>query len=195
MFAGYKRMAELIGHPWVRVILLTVFAEAAFFFGALSFVAFDLHHRFGLGLGASGSIVTAFAAGGLLYAGVARRLAAGLGERGLVLAGGLLLGAGFVALLFIPHGIAAIPCLLAVGAGFYMLHNTLQVNATQMAPEARGAALALFALCLFTGQSAGVWLAGRVADRMGTAPLFLAAAIGLPILAFDFRRRLAYRKC
>ena len=53
-----------------------------------------------------------------------------------------------------------------------MLHNTLQVHATQMAPEARGGALALFACSLFTGQSAGVWLASHVVDAAGARPVF-----------------------
>ncbi len=87
----------------------------------------------------------------------------------------------------------ALPCLLIVGAGIYMLHNTLQVNATQMAPESRGAAVALFALCLVTGQSVGVWLGGLVVDKVGTVPLFLISAACLPLLALDFRRRLARR--
>ena len=43
-------------------------------------------------------------------------------------------------------------CFVA-GLGFYMLHNTLQVNATQMAPAHRGSSLALFAAILFIGQA------------------------------------------
>jgi predicted MFS family arabinose efflux permease len=74
--------------------------------------------------------------------------------------------------------------------GFYMLHNTLQVNATRMAPAARGSAVSLFALCLFTGQSAGVWLSGKVVDAYGTAPVFIAVALGLALLGFSFRWRL-----
>ena len=81
--------------------------------------------------------------------------------------------------------------MVALGAGIYMFHNTLQVHATQMAPEARGGALALFACSLFTGQSAGVWLASHVVDAAGARPVFLAAAAGLFLLALDFRRRLA----
>jgi YNFM family putative membrane transporter len=73
----------------------------------------------------------------------------------------------------------------------YMLHNTLQVHATQMAPEARGGALALFAGSLFTGQAVGVWLASRVVDAAGAPPVYLVAALGLFALALDFRRRLA----
>jgi predicted MFS family arabinose efflux permease len=75
-----------------------------------------------------------------------------------------------------------------------MLHNTLQLHATQMAPESRGAAVALFAFCLFSGQSTGVWLAAHVVDTVGTRPVFLLSAVGLPLLAIEFRRRLAGRR-
>jgi predicted MFS family arabinose efflux permease len=77
-----------------------------------------------------------------------------------------------------------------IGVGFYMMHNTLQVTATQMAPAARGSAVSLFALCLFTGQSVGVWLAGRVVDAYGTAVVFLAVSLGLALLGFSFRWQL-----
>jgi predicted MFS family arabinose efflux permease len=69
---------------------------------------------------------------------------------------------------------------------FYMFHNTLQTNGTQMAPEARGAGMALFALCLFIGQAIGVPIAAPIVDRRGASPVFWAAAIVLPALAFWF---------
>ena len=75
-----------------------------------------------------------------------------------------------------------------------MFHNTLQVNATQMAPEARGGAVALFAFCLFTGQSAGVWVSARVVDVWGARPLYAVCAAGLLVLALVFRRRLRRRE-
>ena len=65
------------------------FVEGALLYGATAFVALDLHLRFGLSLGASGSMVAAFALGGLLYAAFAGRLVPRLGERGLVLGGGV----------------------------------------------------------------------------------------------------------
>jgi len=86
-----------------------------------------------------------------------------------------------------------VPCIVVLGLGVYMFHNTLQVHATQMAPEARGGALALFACSLFIGQSVGVWLASLVIDAADARPVFAAAAIGLFVLASDFRRRLAGR--
>lgn len=191
--AGFVRMAALVKRPWVRVVISTVFIEGALVYGPFAFVAYDAHRRFGLSLGASGAMVAAFAAAGLLYAAVAGRVVARLGERGMVLAGGLALGAGYLGLALSPSAAFAVPCIGAIGIGLYLLHNTLQVHATQMAPETRGAAVALFAFCLFTGQSVGVWLASQAIDTAGAQPAFLVAAAGLPLLALEFRRRLTKR--
>lgn len=193
MGEGFRGMFALLARPWVRVILVTIFLEGVLFYGALAFVTLHVHERLGLGLGASGALVTAFAAGGMIYAFVSRRLVARLGERGLALTGGVAISIGYLGLLVIDSPLYAVPCLLSAGAGLYMLHNTLQVNATQMAPDARGAGVSLFAFFLFSGQSAGVWLAAMVVDAWGTVPLFLFAAVTLPMLAAEFRRRLGLR--
>jgi hypothetical protein len=61
-----------------------------------------------------------------------------------------------------------------------------------MVPHARGAGVAAFATALFMGQSLGVAVAAPVIDRIGAAPVFLAAAAGLPLvgiwLAVSLRR-------
>ncbi|HJS39546.1 MAG TPA: MFS transporter [Burkholderiales bacterium] len=188
---AFRRMAALTRLPWVRVILATVFIEGGLFYGALAFVALELHLRFGLSLGAAGTTVAAFSLGALAYGTSAGPVVTRLGERGLVLGGGLLIALGFLGLAAAPAAGWALPCMVVLGAGIYMFHNTLQVHATQMAPEARGGALALFACSLFMGQSAGVWLASHAVDAAGGRPVFLAAAAGLLLLALDFRRRLA----
>ena len=194
LMQAFVRMFGLVRLPWVRVILAVVFLEGAMFYGPLAFAAYHAHRNLGLGIAASGMLMAAFAGGGMMYAAVAGRLVPRLGERGLALAGGGFLGAGYAGLALAPSAGFAVACLLSLGAGLYMLHNTLQVHATQMAPESRGAAVALFAFFLFTGQSAGVWLSSRVVDALGTVPVFAASAIGLPLLALAFRRRLAVRK-
>jgi predicted MFS family arabinose efflux permease len=116
-----------------------------------------------------------------------------LGERGLALAGGLLLSAGFL-IFAIATTLAVAPIIMIVlGLGFYMLHNTLQSNATQMAPEARGLGVSLFASSLFLGQSLGVAMAAPVVDRFGTPAIYLVAALILPAIAVWFRSKLAIR--
>ena len=65
----------------------------------------------------------------------------------------------YLTLAFAPPGGSRRSRCSAIGLGFYMLHNTLQTNATQMAPQARGTAVALFSSALYLGQSLGVALA------------------------------------
>jgi predicted MFS family arabinose efflux permease len=194
MLQAFPRMFGLTRNPWVRVVLFTVFVEGAFSYGGLAFAAYHGHNALGLSVAGSGLLVASAALGGLIYAAVAGRLVPRLGERGLVIGGGLLLCVGLPGFAAAPSALWAVPCLMAQGMGLYMMHNTLQVHATQMAPESRGAALALFAFCLFTGQSLGVWLASLLVDARGTVPVFLAAGAGLALLAFYFQGRLAARR-
>lgn len=186
-------LAGLVARPWVRVVWLTVFVEAFAFYGAFAYIGADLHHRFGLGFALVGTVMATYGGGAIVYAVTARHLLAGFGERGLVLAGGVALSGGYVALAFAPT-VAAVPLIMVgLGLGFYMFHNTLQTNATQMAPEQRGLGVSLFAFGLFLGQSLGVALAAPVVDRWGTPIVYVAAAAILPVVALWFRARLAGR--
>ena len=107
--------------------------------------------------------------------------------------GGVLMGLAFLVLAVQPTWWPAPAAVLAIGFGFYMLHNTLQTVATQMAPEARGTSVALFASVYFIGQTVGVVLAAPVMDRAGAPPLFVAVAVLLPLVAWWFTRRLRRR--
>jgi len=191
IYAGLARMVRLLERRWVRVIVGIVFAEGMMMFGSIAFIPVHLQHRFALGPAAAGAMASAYAAGGMLYALSARRFVARLGEGGLAAGGGLILAAGYLWLAFAPAAWICLPGIVAIGVGLYMLHNTLQVNATQMAPASRGSAVSLFALCLFSGQSVGVWLAGKVVDAYGTTPVFVTVALGLALLGFCFRRQLS----
>jgi len=190
----FGNMLALLRSPWPRIVLATVFVEGGLAAGGSTFAAFHGHRNLGLSIAGSGALAAAAAVGGLMYAALAGRLVPRMGERGLVVGGGLLMCVGLPGLAAAPTAAWAVPCLVVQGMGFYMMHNTLQVHATQMAPEARGAALAVFAFCLFTGQSTGVWLASLMVDARGTVPVFLAAGLGLASLAYFFQRQLAARR-
>jgi predicted MFS family arabinose efflux permease len=188
------QMLGVLKRRWAVTVILVVALEGGVFWGAFTFVGADLHQRFGLGFAAVGLAVAAFGGGGFLYVTAAPVLVRLLGERGLVLWGGFGLGAAFAVLALAPHIAVAFAALVASGITFYMLHNTLQTHGTQMAPEARGSALALFALCLFVGQAIGVPLAAPVVDRWGAVPIFWVAAIVLPALALYFAISLRNRR-
>ena len=162
-------------------------------FGAFAYVGADLHLRFGLSFTLVGLIVGFFGLGGLIYAG--HRQAAGALARpaGLALLGGLILGVAYVTLALAPAWWLAPLAVTLIGLGFYMLHNTLQTNATQMSPDARGTAVGVFSAALYLGQTVGVAAFAVAVDRVGTPSVFAAVAILLPILALWFSRRLRRR--
>jgi YNFM family putative membrane transporter len=184
---SFRRMPGMLAHRRLRILFATGFTEGLFIFGALAFVAVHFQSRFALGPGVAGTLVAMYAAGGVLYALLARRAVRRLGERGLATLGGVALVVGYTGLALSSSVVIGTLCIAAVGAGFYMLHTTVQIHVTQVAPEERGSAVALFATFLFLGQASGVWLAARVVDAAGMAPVFVAAAAGLAVLAVLFR--------
>ena len=187
-----RRMACDFGHvldkPWARVVLISVFLEGVFLYGPFAFIASHLHQAFGLSLSMAGSLVMLFGLGGLSYAAFAGRLVRGLGEVGLVRWGSALLAASLLVVGFAPGWQWSVPGCLVAGLGFYMLHNTLQMNATQMAPERRGAAVSAFASCFFLGQAAGVALAGLAVERLGVPAAIGLGALGVLLVALNFAR-------
>jgi YNFM family putative membrane transporter len=184
--------AVLLRRPWSRVVLATVCAEAFLFYGAFTFVGAYLHEGFGLDYARTGLLLGCMGLGGLLYALTVRWLVRGLGERGLALYGGLAIAGGYLAVAISPLLLVA-PAIVLLGLGIHMLHNTLQTNATQMVPEARGLAVSTFANVLFMGQAAGVWLSGVLIDRIGFAPVFIAAGVALLAVGVIFALLLGSR--
>ena len=184
---SFRRMPHMLTQRRLQMLLGTGYIEGLCIFGALAFVPVYLQREYALGPGMAGTLVAAYAGGGLVYALLARRAVRRLGERGLVAAGGAALTLGYLALASAPWIAIATLGIALVGSGFYMFHTTVQIHVTQVPPEERGTAVALFATFLFFGQASGVWLAARVLDAAGMTPVFIAAAIGLAALAVGFR--------
>lgn len=178
----FPDLAEVLRGAWPRVVLVTAFAEGTVVFGALAFVPTHLHYVRGMELATAGSMLVAFGFGGVAFAMAAHRTVPRLGERGLAVGGTWILAGALALLAVAPWAAFAPVACLAAGFGFYMLHNTLQTNATQMSPRRRGAGMALFATSYFIGQSAGVAMAGAAAQAWGTIPVLLgAAALVVPV--------------
>ncbi len=175
-------------------MILMAFIESAAMFGAFTYVGADLHLRFGISFTLVGLFVGAFAIGGLIYSLSVRAL------REPVWPGGA--GRRLAARCWRPpfrcwpwrrpFTLAPV-AIMAIGLGFYMLHNTLQTNATQMTPEARGTALGLFSAALYFGQTIGVAVNGLIFDRFTAVPVFLGAAAILLALGLWFARELKAR--
>jgi YNFM family putative membrane transporter len=172
-----------------RIVLAVVLLEGALCFGAFPYLSAHLDRAFGLSALRIGLVMALLGVGGALYVALVQTLLRRLGgERGLALWGGAALALGFWGLALARSWPALPPAIVLIGLGFYMLHNTLQTHATQMAPFDRSAAIALFAFCLFVGQALGAALLGPLGAAIGYPAVFAAAGSGLLGLALLFRR-------
>ncbi|HUB48412.1 MAG TPA: MFS transporter [Acetobacteraceae bacterium] len=172
-----------------RLVLIAISLEGALFFGMLAYFAAFFRQRFALDYRTIGPLLGCFGLGGLGYGLFARGIVASLGERRMILLGGILLLCGLLLLGITPVWVADAPVMAMLGFALYMVHNTLQTNATQMAPDARGAAVSLFTAVFFCGQAIGAPALGAAVARFGYPVVFAATGLALLALCGWFARR------
>ena len=185
--------AAVLSGAFARIVILVAFIENVLVWGAFAYIGAFLRQRFGLSFTLIGLTVGCFGIGGLIYAALVKLFVLRLGQVRLAIAGGFVIALGYIVLCLAPAWWLAPLGTVAIGLGFYMLHNTLQTNATQMTPQARGTAVAIFSSAIFIGQTAGVAIGSLLIDRFGAVLLFLISAVLLPMLSIWFGRILALR--
>jgi predicted MFS family arabinose efflux permease len=186
-----RNYAAVLRDRWVRTVSITVFLEGGLFYGSFAYAGAYLKVRFGLSYLLIGGMLAGFGLGGVIYSLMVRWLLARLGEKSFVRIGGALIFVCMVLLPLLPWWPALVPVFILAGFGFYMFHNTLQTRATEMAPQARGTAIAVFAFCLFMGQAGGVALCGAAIRHANYGWTFGATGAALALLGHWFAARLA----
>jgi predicted MFS family arabinose efflux permease len=181
---------RLLAFPRVRYVLATAFADTFFFFGAYSFLGPFLQLKFDLSLTLIGLILAGFGIGGVLYTLTVGPLLRALGQRGLVTWGGALCFAFYSVATLSPAWPIAMPCTIGLGFSFYMLHNTIQTKATEMAPQARGTAVSMYAGLWSFGQAMGVAAMGLVIGFIEYTPAIIAFGGGFFLLGLWMRSNL-----
>jgi predicted MFS family arabinose efflux permease len=177
--AGY---ATVFANPRTKIIYALVIVEGSLIFGMPPYVAAILQERSGIGPSLAGLVIAGTGIGGIVYGLTTRILVERLGPALMTVSGGLLMACGYA--LF---SIATLPWWTALlffvmnGFGFFLMHGTFQAQATELAPTARGSAMALFACALFCGHAIGPVLMAAALHLLGTsgAILFFACGIGL----------------
>jgi YNFM family putative membrane transporter len=191
IYALVSQYGSMLRRPNAPLVLGTVLLEGLFVFGGLAYLASSLTDRFGINYAYAGLMVAGFGAGGLIYSVSVKRLVGRIGELGILLLGGSLLGAAFVSIGIMPAWYWFIPLVVLLGMGYYTMHGTLQTRATELAPEARGTAVSLFAFFFFMGQATGPQLLGAILKSRGYGPAFVTAGVGLFTLSVISRQMFA----
>ncbi|WP_347484860.1 MFS transporter [Vandammella animalimorsus] len=181
-YCTQRPIRHVLSHPWARVILIVTGLEGALALGALSFIPAHMQACFHMTPLAAGAIVAFYGLGGLFYSCCACRLLHHGGEVAQTCFGGACLGLAWAAMAWASHWAWFVPACWLAGLGFYALHNTLQTQATQMAPTVRSTAVSLFVCTLFVGQSAGIMAAAWIVDRLGLSTVFFISSSGFVVL-------------
>ena len=124
LFSPVRHLA-ILRLPRARAVLLSVFLEMTLFYGAFSLLGAMLKDRFDLPFTVIGGLLAGFGLGGLAYTTAVHWLLARLGQRGCVLAGGLIGAACYLVILATPVWPLVALCTIGLGFGFYTMHNTL----------------------------------------------------------------------
>ena len=174
---------RVFANPKAAWLYAAVMLEGALFTGVFPFMGELLLTTTARGNNAisieTGIVLGAFGIGGLLYAASVRTLLRRLGVRRMCLLGSSSAAACYAALAFAPLWWLDAVAMLCAGLAFYMLHNSMQTEATELAPSARGSAVALFACGFFLGIGLGPLVFGGLLHALGPqfSLLLVAAAI------------------
>ena len=177
--ASYR---AVFANPRSKLLYLLVMLEGALVFGVPPFVAAILQERSGVGASEAGLAIGAMGLGGLLYGTLTRVLVERIGPRQMMRLGGLAMALGYFAFALPGPWWAAIGIFLMTGFGFFLLHGTFQAQATELAPTARGSAMALFACFFFMGHATGPLMTGTLLQLAGTQLALIVLGVGIGVL-------------
>lgn len=152
--------ARVLSHPWALVVLALVLCEGLILIGLLTFLPLTLQAG-GRSATVAGLVTAMYGVAVFACARLVKRLSRRLTPATLVGIGAAT-GTSAYAVLAADHGpVGVLLGCVCLGATWAFLHTTMQTWVTDVVPEARAAAVSLFAALLFTGgavgSAVGVW--------------------------------------
>jgi predicted MFS family arabinose efflux permease len=183
----------IFSNPLAKICFSAVFLEALFMYGVFPYIATLLYDAGVTQASIAGMVIAGFGLGGAIYSLSVSRLLAWFGERMMMRLGGLAMG---FCLLIIASRVAwpfEFANFVLLGLGFYMLHAVIQIYASELAPAARGSAMALHSFFFFLGQAAGPIIYGiGLRSSIGIRPIMIFGAfvlVGVGLTCAHWLRR------
>jgi predicted MFS family arabinose efflux permease len=189
MKQGYR---TVFANPRAIVCYGAVFIEGICIFGLLPYLAVLLEASGRGSIKEAGFVLAGLGMGGLLFGLLVKQLLHHLGgQLNMIRAGGVVAAFGFTGYALNAGWQPQLISFLGIGLGFYMIHNSLQTQATELAPTQRGAAVSLHAFFFFLGHAAGPMLYRLGFASVGPKITVLTAALIMSGLGFAVAQLLA----
>ncbi len=177
-----RRFRGIFGIPAARVCYIAVALEGIFLFGLFPYVAVLLSAAGEPRAAIAGLVIGSFAFGGIIYSFAVGRLLVWIGQKRIMLFGALMMALSILAVAFQPSWQWQCLIFAVMGCGFYMLHASIQVYVTELAPESRSSSVAFHTFAFFVGQGIGPIAFGAGLAWLGTPPTLIISAVALALI-------------
>jgi predicted MFS family arabinose efflux permease len=176
--SGYR---GIFANPRAKFCFAAVFLEGVAVFGLFPFVALLLVRAGEPRAAIAGLVIGGFSIGGVVYSLLVRLLMRRWQPKRLMIGGGMIAAFAFLIVAANPPWPVQLTAFLVLGIGFYSLHGSIQVEATELSVSARGAATSLHSLFFFLGHATGPVLYGLAFTRLGAG---MAVVLGGLVMLF-----------
>ena len=183
------RYRLVLSNPRSFVCFGIVFLEGLAIYGVTPFIGELLRSRGAGGLREAGFVIGGLGIGGLLYALLAPIIVRFASRRTMMAAGGGVAALGLGALGLEVTWKAQMASMMVLGFGFFLLHNSVQTEVTELAPLARASSFSLHAFSFFMGQALGPIMYGVALPTVG-ATISLAGGAAILVVTGVVANRL-----
>lgn len=188
-----SQIAQAVRRPWARFVILFAIPEGAMVLGFIVYFAPAIEST-GTNAALAGLVVASYGGAVLVGTQIVRRIASRTRPWVPMVIGGSMAVGGYLVAALDQHVVAILCASMLIGGCYSFFHSTLQAWATDIAPEVRGTAAALFVTGAFTGGAIGTGIGAMLVQAGHYRELFLvAAALSVPVVIVATLARSRYR--
>jgi predicted MFS family arabinose efflux permease len=175
------RYRMVLSNPRSFVCFSIVFLEGLAIYGIMPYIGELLRSRGAGGLREAGFVIGGLGIGGLLYAFVVPLILRFAKRPAMMVAGGSIAAVALATVGLDVSWATQMASMVGLGFGFFLLHNSVQTEVTELAPSARASAFSLHAFSFFMGQAIGPIAYGAALPMLGATASCAGGAVILAV--------------
>jgi predicted MFS family arabinose efflux permease len=178
----WQQVGRVFSHGWAWILLALAVVQGSAMFGLVTYLAPALEAA-GESAAIAGSVVAGYGLSVLVLTRAVNRLASRVPAAALLGAGALMLLTGYGLAAASQTVVTILAASVLAGGAYAFMQSTFQAWFTDVVPEARGTATALFATAIFGGAALATWAVAGLASAHQYRVLFLiGGALTVPLL-------------
>jgi predicted MFS family arabinose efflux permease len=176
-----ERYRMVLRNPRSFVCFSIVFLEGLAIYGIMPYIGELLRLRGAGGLREAGLVIGGLGIGGLLYAFALPLILRFAKRPAMMVAGGSIAAVALATVGLDVSWVTQMASMVVLGFGFFLLHNSVQTEVTELAPSARASAFSLHAFSFFMGQAIGPIAYGAALPMLGATASCAGGAVILAV--------------